>query len=52
MLHWLYMPEFFSESSKDALSFFHTDPTKGLSSSDIEKKQEKYGKNVFPNVGF
>jgi len=42
------MPDFYKLAVSDALSEIQTDPTQGLSTSEVTQRQEKYGKNVLP----
>ncbi|KKT03925.1 MAG: Calcium-translocating P-type ATPase, PMCA-type [Candidatus Magasanikbacteria bacterium GW2011_GWD2_43_18] len=45
------MQDFFAASTKDTLSFLHLDEKKGLSGKEVTKRQQTYGRNIFPRTG-
>ncbi len=40
------MPNFYNQTTKDVLSEFSTDPQTGLTTKEVERRREKYGKNT------
>lgn len=40
------MSNFYNQTAKEVVSQFNTDPKVGLTSQEVSKRQEKYGKNI------